>query len=283
ASKEVRLGHLKAFREMVETGGRDGLPELIREIQPGDPAEQRLIALLPDCLDWLASVREQDRREIQTVLREIIRGQTLDLQRFPAVPGDLRTETIALATAAELEEYTYLVAGCVGAFWTRICAGHLPRYSGMDLEELSRIGIRFGQGLQLVNILRDLPSDLRSGRCYLPLDELSREGASPGGLLENPRSGERTYAHWWDIAAEKLDSGSTYIGAIRPARVRIGCYLPWYLGIRTLQRLKQTPPLEHAVKIKVPRSTVYRSFAWAPFVAFSNTALDLSRPAPLRA
>src|SRR5690606_29743750 len=85
ASKDVRLGHLKAFGGMVETGGRDGLPDLIREIQPGDPAEQRLIALLPDCLDWLASIHEQDRREMQTVLREIIRGQTLDLQRFPAV------------------------------------------------------------------------------------------------------------------------------------------------------------------------------------------------------
>jgi farnesyl-diphosphate farnesyltransferase len=202
----------------------------------------------------------------------------LDLERFPASPVGLSESTVALQTAAELEEYTYLVAGCVGEFWTRICAAHLPRYSALDVESLSRIGIRFGQGLQLVNILRDLPSDLRSGRCYLPADELAADGAAPGELLRDAKAGQDTYDRWWRIAGEKLDAGREYIAAIRPARVRVGCYLPWYLGIRTLQRLKQTPPLENPLKVKVPRSTVYTSFAWAPLVAFSNAALDLSRP-----
>ena len=48
--------------------------------------------------------------------------------RSVAVPGS-RNHSRA-ATAAELDEYTYLVAGCVGEFWTRVCAAHLPRYSG---------------------------------------------------------------------------------------------------------------------------------------------------------
>lgn len=282
ASQEVRLAHLASFGRMVETGTRDGLPELMREIQPEDPGEQRLVAQLPACFDWLEQLRESDREEIRRVLREIVHGQTLDLERFPASPVDLPNATVALQNAAELEEYTYLVAGCVGAFWTRICAQHLPRYSRLDVEALSKIGIHFGQGLQLVNILRDLPSDLRSGRCYLPADELATEGASPGAILAHPESCRATFEHWWRIAGEKLDAGRVYIEAIRPARVRVGCYLPWYLGTRTLQRLKQTPPLESPVKIKVPRSTVYTSFAWAPWVAFSNLALDLSRPAPLR-
>src|SRR5690606_10291718 len=127
---------LAAFGRMVETGDRQGLPELIEEIQPTESGEQRLITRLPGCLDWLEQVTEEDRAEIRRVLREIVRGQTLDLERFPAAPQDLATETVALATAAELEEYTYLVAGCVGDFWTRICAAHLPRYSRVPLEEL---------------------------------------------------------------------------------------------------------------------------------------------------
>ena len=45
-------------------------------------------------------------------------------------------------------------------------------------------GVRFGKGLQLVNILRDLPVDLRNGRCYLPAKELSAAGLTAGDLLE---------------------------------------------------------------------------------------------------
>ena len=41
-----------------------------------------------------------------------MRGQELDLTPFSAIPPSLTS----LQTAAELDEYTYLVAGCVGEF-----------------------------------------------------------------------------------------------------------------------------------------------------------------------
>ena len=54
---------------------------------------------------------EKDCVDIRVVLEHINRGQLLDVRRF----GDA-TETHALATESELDEYTYLVAGCVGNF-----------------------------------------------------------------------------------------------------------------------------------------------------------------------
>ena len=45
------------------------------------------------------------------------------------------------------------------------------------------IGIRYGKGLQLVNILRDLPQDLQKGRCYVPLSLLHEVGLQPKDLL----------------------------------------------------------------------------------------------------
>src|SRR5207249_8227176 len=83
---------------------------------------------------------------------------------------------VALANAAELDEYTYLVAGCVGEFWTRICFRRVPRFARLEFDTMKSLGRSFGQGLQLVNILRDLPADLRAGRCYLPADELAAAG-----------------------------------------------------------------------------------------------------------
>ena len=89
-----------------------------------DEAERRLIEALPGCLAWLESMPAADRDDIREVLARINEGQTLDVQRF-ANPE----QVTALATAAELDRYTYLVAGCVGEFWTSVCFRHLSHFS----------------------------------------------------------------------------------------------------------------------------------------------------------
>ena len=262
APEPVRLRHLAAFGEMIRVGTSGGLPELQREIRPLDIGERELIARLDCCLAWLASLPAHDRREIADVMEKIIRGQTLDLQRFPKGDG-----VIALQTAAELDEYTYLVAGCVGEFWTRVCLHHLPRYSRESEPELLRIGINYGKGLQLVNILRDIPADRRAGRCYLPEDELRAANSTP----EKPA--REVFDRWHAQAAAHLEAGRRYIAALRPARLRVGCFLPWHLGVETLRLLRERPPLETEEKIKVPRSTVRAALLRAPLIAFSNRAL----------
>ncbi len=262
APEPVRLRHLAAFGEMIRSGTSAGLPELQREIQPPDIGERELIARLDRCLAWLASLPESDRTEIADVMEKIIRGQTLDLQRFPKSGG-----VIALQTAAELDEYTYLVAGCVGEFWTRICIHHLPRYARESEAELLRIGVNYGKGLQLVNILRDIPADRRAGRCYLPADELRAANSTP----EKPAC--EVFERWHREASAHLEDGRGYIAALRPARLRVGCFLPWYLGVETLRLLHERSPLDSEEKIKVPRSTVRAALLRAPFVAFSNRAL----------
>ena len=262
APEALRLRHLAAFGEMIRDGTSAGLADLQREIQPPDNGERELIARLDRCLAWLASLPEHDRREVADVMAKIIRGQTLDLQRFPKDDG-----VIALQTAAELDEYTYLVAGCVGEFWTRICLLHLPRYARESETELLRLGVNYGKGLQLVNILRDLPADRRAGRCYLPADELRAANSTPA------QPARAVFDRWHHRAAEHLEDGRRYIAALRPARLRIGCFLPWYLGVETLRLLRARPPLETEEKIKVPRATVRAALLRAPLVAFSNRAL----------
>src|SRR5204862_335609 len=158
---------LAAFGAMIHEGTDAGLANLQREIRPEAAGEIELIAKLDRCLAWLGRMAPADRHEIADVMAKIIRGQTLDLERFTG-PGEI----MALQTGAELDEYTYLVAGCVGEFWTRVCLRKLPRYSSLPAPELEQLGVSYGKGLQLVNILRDAPADLRSGRCYLPEDEL---------------------------------------------------------------------------------------------------------------
>jgi farnesyl-diphosphate farnesyltransferase len=267
--EETRLHHLASFEKMIRSGKTDGLAELQQDIHSAHAGETTLLANLERCLQWLGQTSNKDRVEIVDVLQKIIRGQTLDLERFGS--GE---RIIALQTAEELEEYTYLVAGCVGEFWTRLCLNHLPNCSMLGLADLRRLGQEYGKGLQLVNILRDFPEDLRNGRCYLPETELRAAGTSPSPLIDNPTKAQPVFDKWRERAAMQLEHGHQYIAALNSARLRAACFLPWYLGLQTLQLLGEPGVLERAEKIKVSRRSVRLAFVLALSSAFSERALE---------
>jgi farnesyl-diphosphate farnesyltransferase len=269
APETARLQHLAAFEKMIRSGKPDGLTELQNDIHTAHPGETMLLCNIERCLQWLAQVDNKDRGEIVDVLQKIIRGQTLDLERF----GD-GNQIVALQSAEELDEYTYLVAGCVGEFWTRLCLNHQPESSTLGLADLRRLGQEFGKGLQLVNILRDFPKDLRNGRCYLPENELRAAGTSPAPLIDQPAKAQVVFDRWRERAALQLEHGYQYIVALRSVRLRAACFLPWYLGIRTLRMLGEPGTLQRAQKVKVSRTTVRWAFVLAMAAAFSERALE---------
>ena len=41
---------------------------------------------------------------------------------------------------------------------------------------MSEVGVRFGKGLQLTNIVKDIAHDLQKGRCYIPEPMLADAG-----------------------------------------------------------------------------------------------------------
>lgn len=215
------------------------------------PAERELLERLPECLDLLDRMSAADRRLIQHVLGTIIQGQIFDLERFP---GETEHELTALRDDRELEQYTYMVAGCVGEFWTEICRLHLKPVAHWDTTQAQR-GVRFGKGLQLINILRDIPADLRRGRCYLPV-------AEPQRLLE-PAGFElirEEYHRWLDRAVEHLDVAWEYVQQI-PAgqwRLRLACVWPIWIGQKTIARLRPVNPFAATRPVKITRSEVYR-------------------------
>lgn len=273
ASPGLRLKHLQSFNKMIWNGiDRDKIQTLQKEVIPIDKAEFQLLTKIEPCLEWLHRQLDADRKDIVNVLEKIISGQELDIVRFSG-PSHPR----ALQNAGELDEYTYLVAGCVGEFWTRVCYRHLPFYSQIDEEKLCKLGASFGKGLQLVNILRDMPADLRAGRCYLPATELEAVGVSPTEVQVSAELVRPVFSHWLEIAAGYLEDAFQYIESLSNKRVRIACILPWFIGMRTLILLKQNYPLTTKIRIKVTRSEVRKLMLLAPLAAFSNTVLRRMR------
>jgi farnesyl-diphosphate farnesyltransferase len=224
----------------------------------GSAAERELLLRSEESLQLLQHFSRSDRALLQKVLTTIAGGQELDLRRFA---GGSSRNVIPLTTDAELEDYTYRVAGCVGEFWTNLCRAHVFPRARLDDELLLRRGIEFGKGLQLINILRDLPADLQKGRCYLPIAALQRHGLVPLDLLQ-PASESKLrslYNEYLDRAEAWLKSGWSYTLTLpwQHARVRLACAWPILIGHETLARLRTGAILDSGRRIKITRQEVY--------------------------
>jgi farnesyl-diphosphate farnesyltransferase len=233
------LNQLRSQLFTIDASLRRGLKDCA-ERQPDGP-ERLLLERVEPVLEWVGRLPPNDQKLLLEVLRNIMRGQILDIERF-----ELASSMRALRSPDELEEYTYLVAGSVGEFWTKLCLQAWSQYSRVDGQEIITLGIEYGKGLQLVNILRDYPHDVQLGRSYLPV---------AGALSTDLNVADPLFQEWRAVAKRYLESGAKYVRLIRPIRVRFACALPVLIGIDTLDRMKSVPPLGR--KIKVSRGRVY--------------------------
>src|SRR5207244_10533269 len=77
---------------------------------------------------------------------------------------------IRLGSIAELRDYCYIVAGIVGEMLTELFLLGRPALAG-GADYLRARSKQFGEGLQLVNILKDADVDAREGRIYIPAEQ----------------------------------------------------------------------------------------------------------------
>ena len=215
------------------------------------PTERQLLESLRDCLDWLDRIEQTDRDDVRVVLEKITRGQMVDLQRF-----DDAKEIRSLAVAADLDEYTYLVAGCAGEFWTRLCFRHVRNFARLSEDQMLALGKRYGMALQLINVLRDVGADLRAGRCYFPEYELNAAHLTASQILSEPERFQPIYRTWLAKAKAELRCGMEYSRAIKNRRVRAATVLPALIGARTLALLNEAGMTVLHGTVKVPRREV---------------------------
>lgn len=233
---EVRLRHLLTFRAQVHGPVDAAQVEGLRaEAAGATPGEARLLRVMPEALALLETLPADDRVLVRGVVDTLTRGMEMDLRTFPG----------ALSGAEDLDRYTYLVAGCVGEFWTRVTMAHTPALQGWDAERMVALGVRFGKALQLTNILRDLPRDLAQGRSYVPGFAGDRK------VLEE----------WVGVALDHFSAAQVYALAIpaRCLRLRLAVAWPILIGVETLRRLVRSPDwLDPAARVKVSRGWIYR-------------------------
>ena len=258
-SVEKRLDSLKRLKAQIASGTTERFDVGEIRAEQSSEAERILLERITDALTLLRDLEATDRQRVQWVLDIITSGQELDLQRFR---NSSVGRIVSLRSYQELDDYTYRVAGCVGEFWTRMCVAHLSPKPKVSLEELIQKGVRFGKGLQLVNILRDVPSDLRLGRCYLPEGSLGKVGLNPEDLLDaaNEQKVRPAYNELLETAEGHLKIAWSYVLDLPRSwmRVRLACALPVLIGVKTLNKLRSEDVLNPDRRIKVSRDEVKR-------------------------
>ena len=234
SSSELRVHVLQMMAaaisgDLCETGMQELLRVLTREIAPGVEyaSEQVLLREFSQCLAALYTFDDEHKSLIRKVLATIIQGQLWDLTAFASRSSVVNDE--------ETRRYTYSVAGCVGEFWTELGYASMgSRFCAPDRSDVMvQAGIRYGQGLQLINILRDMQEDKARGRCYLCSDAQK----------------------WLNRADSYMNDGIDYSLRLGTFRLRFASILPALLGKKTIELLRASTIGEGKVKIK--RKVVY--------------------------
>ena len=275
-----RLAHLRMFKDVL--GGESSantaaeLAAALSDLQPAD-GERELLDALPDVFALLDGMPAADAALIRSVVNTLTSGMLFDLTTFGAEGSE---EIIALRTADDLDEYCYMVAGCVGEFWTALSIAHTRSLNGWDEREMSAVGVRFGIALQMTNILRDASKDLRMGRCYLPRAELARIGLRPQDLLDSTKAELARPLLAWGIrrTLDRFADAQRYILAIprRNLRLRLAALWPVLIGLATLGELARCEDwLNPNTRIKVSRRAVYDIIALSLICGRSNALLNL--------
>jgi len=241
-----------------------------------NPSERELLRRLPECFTALVAQTLDDQHRIRDLVLTLTQGMQMDLSVFPAEGGGT---VVALETRADLDRYTYFVAGCVGEFWTKIAVAHLPALRQWDVGAMTTKGVRFGKGLQLTNILRDVAHDVRIGRCYLPRSDLAALGVQPEEILfsstldrARPLIGELL-----DLTLSHYREGWAYTLAIprREWRLRLACAWPLLIGVKTLTAIRHSPRLlDPNTRVKIARTRVYGILLRSLMAVWSDRALD---------
>ena len=260
------------FIEVV--AGRGDVAPFARELgallsSSSTEREQDLVANTARVVRITRGLRAAQRRAIERCVGIMSRGMAeFQQQATPDGLDDVR----------HLDRYCYHVAGIVGETLTELFCDYSAEIRGRR-DDLFALSVSFGQGLQMVNILKDVWEDRRRGACWLPRDvfraagfelrALSAGQPAPGFADGLSKLVALTHRHLADALRFVL---------ILPARetgIRRFCLWPLGMAVLTLRRIHATPTFRSGREVKISRRSVRAVTAVTSVLARSNPALKL--------
>ena len=235
-----RLELYGAFDQLIADDGRSpvAFERACARLQVGEkPEERRLCERTSAPLRLFRALSDERRAAIRPHILEMSAGMRQYSVR------SMTSGTLRIDDVPDLERYCYFVAGTVGKLLTGLFELDVPDLSAESRTLIRRQATRFGIGLQLVNILKDVAEDMERGVCFLPHDLAATNGIRLEQLLE-PRhrnAGLEVVRHVCETARSHLQAAERYCLAWpSPAgnEVRLFCAVPLSLAYATLSEVE---------------------------------------------
>ncbi|NOT33368.1 MAG: squalene/phytoene synthase family protein [Candidatus Eisenbacteria bacterium] len=215
------------------------LAEAAAQTAAGRP-DLALVAELPRVLRVTSALPGAHRDAVRDGVRTLATG----MRRYATRAAARSPHAPYLDTEAELDDYCWIVAGCVGVMLTDLFAAEYG--VGDETRHRRRLELApvVGRALQLTNILLDWPADVRRGRCYLPATWLAEFGLEVPDLVGTPNAGVHALAERLTARARgALVQVPEYVDAIpaRRVRYRLFCVWPALWALGSLRATRRTP------------------------------------------
>ena len=273
---EKRLQWIVQFPQLIWQPEEQKWQQLVKEISSSltNPYEEKLLRNFSLCLQAFHALKPTQKQLIMTVVQAVCKGMQIDLQTFPSEEsGQLR----ALEQAENLENYCHYMGGAPGIFWSELILSSSE--VSLDKKAFLQLGQDIGDGLQIVNILRDLPQDLHIGRCYFPQTDLQEQKLSVADLL-NPQNSERfepIKQKWIEWGRKKLQSAYAYFAAIPKTQPRYRAAMAWPVlwAADNLNKLEQEKHLlDPKHRVKISRYRIYGTMLVTPPLLLCNSLFN---------
>ncbi|WP_196239532.1 phytoene/squalene synthase family protein [Dyella monticola] len=230
-------------------------------------AERDLMRQLPLVLEVTRSLNPSQQASIVKCLRIMSHGMH-EFQRKAGLHG--------LPTLHDLDRYCYCVAGVVGEMLTELFVDFEPLLAP-HRNAMLRMAVSFGQGLQMVNILKDQWEDRTRGACWLPQDMFAHHGVKLA-TLQTGKQNEAyaaTMSELVGIAHAHLRQALDYTLLIPTKHAGIRRFCLWAIGmaVLTLRNLQNNLDFSAGTQIKISRKAVARTILMTRLLGKSNTGL----------
>ena len=157
------------------------------------PSDRELLSQLHVLLAAFESLPERDRQAVDRCVQEMATGMiemqgvldqlVAETSGAPADPVPALPRLRLLPSMESLTRYCHYVAGVVGTLLTELFYLNSEAVAKERYFDLLQRSETFGQYLQKINILKDIPGDHAKGWCFIPRSAVEAAGLAPEGLL----------------------------------------------------------------------------------------------------
>ena len=252
--------------------GREAADHFAEELHPllshaMSDSEHDLIANTASVIRVTHGFRTVQRNALERCVSVMAYGMA-EFQRNATIAG--------LVDLPLFDRYCYHVAGVVGEMITELLCDYSPEIEERR-DELLRLSVSFGQGLQMTNILKDIWDDQRRGACWLPQDVFRGAGFELQSLSTSRTGPEfvEGLLRLVAIARQHLENALRFTLLIPAREIGIRRFCLWALGIAvlTLRRIHAHPGFTDSQEVKISRRSVRATVIVTNTLARSDLAL----------